>query len=135
MDAIEGLPCFVVDDDPDLRRLIAYSARRAGYEVIECGRLQEIEDALDRIDPRLIFLDVGLENCNATQVLDMLASRRCNAWIQLVSGRSEHELEALEDAGGELGLNMLTPLTKPFRGGVIRTISESVAAERWEARA
>ena len=133
MSEAQDLPCFVVDDDPDLRRLIAYSARRAGYGVIECGRLQEIEEALDRVEPRLIFLDVGLENCDAGQVLDVLAKHRCGAWIQLVSGRSEEELEALEDTGDELGLRMLAPLTKPFRGGAIRMISESVANDTGSA--
>ena len=135
MDVTEGLDCFVVDDDPDLRRLIAYSARRVGYEVVECGRLQEVEEALGKVAPRLIFLDVGLEDCDASQVLDMLAERHCDAWIQLVSGRSEQELEALEDAGDELGLRMLAPLTKPFRGGAIRTISQSVADAPQEVRA
>ena len=127
MSEVQELPCFVVDDDPDLRRLIAYSVKRVGYGVIECGRLQEVEEALDKVSPHLIFLDVGLENCDATHVLDVLAKRQCSAWIQLVSGRSEQELEAIEDSGEEMGLRMLSPLTKPFRGGAIRSISESVA--------
>ena len=118
--------CFVVDDDPDLRRLIAHSARKTGFAIVECGHLGEVEEALGRARPQLIFLDVGLENSDASQVLEVLAERQCNAWVQLVSGRSADELEKLEIVGEDLGLNMLPALTKPFRAGAIRTIAGQV---------
>jgi DNA-binding response OmpR family regulator len=114
--------CFIVDDDPDLRRVIAHSVTRAGMPSVECGSLNEFVATMREIRPELVFLDVGLADGGAVDVLDVLADSQSDALVQLVSGRSSDELRQLADEGEERGIRMLPALTKPFRAGAIRDV-------------
>ena len=125
----DAKPCFLVDDDPDLRFVLRHCLKRAGFSVCECSSLNDVNDALGHTSPHLIVLDVGLMHSNAGEVLDLLAQRRCNAWVQLISGRSKEELEVLAQTGEELGIRMLPPMTKPFGAGDIRNVAETVLHE------
>lgn len=118
--------CFLVDDDPDLRFVLRHSLKRVGFMVFECSSLDDVHGAMGDTCPDLIFLDVGLMHSNAGDVLNLLAERRCNAWVQLISGRSQEELEALVQSGDDLGIRMLPPMTKPFTAGSVRSVAESV---------
>ncbi len=120
--------CLAVEDDADLRYLIARTAQRLGMRVVECGSLDDVTVVLVRQVPNLIFLDMGLINSDGSDVLALLARYRCQAWVQLISGRAHEELEAVEEEGDELGLRMLSPLTKPFHAGAIRAVVEGFGA-------
>jgi DNA-binding NtrC family response regulator len=134
MQTSERRACFIVDDDPDLRRVIAHTVRRAGMGVVECGGLGEVVAALKMERPSLIFLDAGLADATAEEVLDVLSEAGCDAFVQLVSGRSAADLDRICEDGEELGLNMLPPLTKPFRSAAVREAIEHLAAEPEAAR-
>jgi DNA-binding NtrC family response regulator len=129
MQTTDHRTCFIVDDDPDLRRVIAHTVRRAGMGVIECGGLGDLVAALRDERPSLIFLDAGLADATASDVLDVLSEAHCDAVVQLVSGRSAADLDRIREDGEELGLNMLPPLTKPFRSAAVREAVEHVAVE------
>jgi len=49
---------LVVDDDPDLRRLITQFLYRHGYRVSEAGNVDEMWQAVNQQRPALIILDV-----------------------------------------------------------------------------
>lgn len=128
-----GAPaCFIVDDDAALRRIIGHSVKRAGMAITECGSLDDIARALGTTTPHLIFLDIGLHGAEATDVLEMLAQRRCEAFVQIVSGRSEEELADIEELGLDLGMRMLPPLRKPFRGAQIAEIVDRLGVRTKE---
>jgi DNA-binding NtrC family response regulator len=129
MQTSEQSACFIVDDDADLRRVIAHTVRRAGMKVVECGGLGEVLAAMKDERPSLIFLDAGLADATASEVLDVLSERGCDAFVQLVSGRSAADLDGIREDGEALGLSMLPPLTKPFRSAAVREAIEHVALE------
>jgi CheY-like chemotaxis protein len=114
--------CMIVDDDADLRRVIAHSVGRAGMPSVECASLNEFVASMRQVRPELVFLDVGLQDGGAADVLDVLADHQSDALVQLVSGRSSDELEQLAEEGEERGIRMLPALTKPFRAGAIREV-------------
>jgi len=126
MNRTEEKYCFLVDDDPDLRRVLRHSLQRAGFTIVECSSFDDVSEALGRISPHLIVLDLGLLNSHGSHVLTLLAERHCNAWVQLISGRSKQELELLRLESCELGIRVLPPMTKPFRAGEVRNMAEIV---------
>lgn len=121
--------CFVVDDDPDLRRILVHSATRVGFASVECESVADLGAALDRTEPDVVFLDAGLRNSDALEALELMAQRGCSAAVMLVSGRSREELKTIEDAGLDRGLDMLPALTKPFASSSIRNALTAVASK------
>ena len=107
-----GPEVLVVDDEPDLRALVAHHLRAAGFRVraVECGL-----DAIARATherPAVVVLDVvlpdvpGVEVCKRMRALPDLDQ----VAILVVSGRSEQrDLRAAYEAGAD------DYLTKPFR--------------------
>ena len=51
---------LIVDDDADLRGLIAYALRQAGYLAIEAADGAAALAAYEREEPALVILDVNL---------------------------------------------------------------------------
>lgn len=51
---------LIVDDDPEIRRLLASYMKKAGYDVKEAGNAAEARDAVDNDFPELVLLDLGL---------------------------------------------------------------------------
>jgi DNA-binding response OmpR family regulator len=126
--------CFIVDDDADLRRVIAHSVRRAGLPIVECGGLGDVVAALRDGRPGLVFLDAGLADATASEVLEVLAEYECDAVVQMISGRSAADLERIAEDGEDLGLTMLPPLTKPFRSAAVAAALDSVTRRPEDVR-
>lgn len=117
-------PCFIVDDDPDLRRLIAHTVHRAGLQTVECSGLGDMVRALRQERPALVFLDAGLADATASEILEVLAENQCNAYVRMVSGRGADDLDRIVEDGEDFGLRMLPPLGKPFQSAEIRETVE-----------
>lgn len=118
--------CLIVDDDAGLRRVILHSVRKFDFDPVECVSLKQAMAAFQANGADLIFLDVGLGDGEASQLLNFLADRHADCQIVLVSGRSAEELEVIEDMGSDLGLFMLPSLTKPFRSEALRAVLKDV---------
>ncbi len=62
-------PCLlVVEDEPNIRELLATSLRFAGFEVQVAGDGQAALDAVHRLEPDLIVLDVMLPDIDGFEV-------------------------------------------------------------------
>ncbi|MBP0616808.1 response regulator [Jiella mangrovi] len=120
--------CIIVDDDPDIRRIIFHPLKRRGFTAIDCGSLAELEAAISKVKPSLVFLDAGLPDTEVADPFETLSRAHCNAWVQLISGMSQVDLAELALAGEDCGLRMLPPMTKPFRPGAIAAVAELVGA-------
>ena len=124
--------CIIVDDDPDVCRIIRHPLQRRGISAIVCGSTAELQAALGKVKPGLIFLDAGLPDTGTVDPFDALAGVHCNAWIQLISGKSQPELAELALEGEDWGLRMLPPLTKPFPNGAIATVVDLIGSSSTE---
>jgi len=67
---------LVVDDDGDLRGLVAYALRQAGYLVIEAADGAAALDAFVREEPALVVLDVNMPRLSGFEVLQKIRERR-----------------------------------------------------------
>jgi DNA-binding NtrC family response regulator len=114
--------CFVVDDDAGICKALCFTLRRLGLDTADIATPAALERALQERSPSLIFLDLGLGECGALDVLPILAGYGYRGPVQVMSGRSRSVLEEVVLAGERQGLRMLRPLVKPFRMGVVREI-------------
>ena len=63
---------LTVEDSDNIRRLIAYNLKRAGYEVIEAANGKEAVRVLQKLVPDLIILDVRMPEMNGFQLLELM---------------------------------------------------------------
>ena len=99
---------MVVDDDPVLRAILRGYLEEAGYRVAEAADGGALLDALPRLDPTLVLLDVKLPGTNG---FDLLRSIRARSEVPIIMVTSCAEAgERVE--GLELGADDY--ITKPF---------------------
>lgn len=102
---------LVVDDDPDIRRVLGLTLRARGYETVVA---EDGATALDRaayVEPDVVVLDLGLPEIDGMAVLSALRTT-IRAPIIILSGRADaaDKIDAL-DAGAD------DYVTKPFAIG------------------
>ncbi len=102
---------MVVEDDPDIRALVAARLSSRGHRVRGAGSAQEAMAVVDELGvPELVVLDVGLPVTDGVELLGMLRQREGGADLPAIflSARVEPaDIERGRAAGAEY-------LTKPF---------------------
>jgi len=99
---------LVVDDDPQLRRFLRTTLAGHGHSVVEAGSVAEAVDAIARIQPSVILLDLGLPDGDGLAVLRRIQPEDRPPIIVLSARGQEGDKVTALDAGAE------DYLTKPF---------------------
>jgi PAS domain S-box-containing protein len=110
-EVVPGRPAtiLVVDDDPDVRRVLADSLDALGYRVIEAEDGPTGLAALDAHAPDLMMLDFAMPGMNGAEVARQAREGRPGLPVVFASGYAD--TAAIE---GALGPDVLV-LRKPFR--------------------
>jgi two-component system KDP operon response regulator KdpE len=111
---MNGKPVIlVIDDEVQIRRLLALTLESNGYRVLvaETGEEGMRRAGMDR--PDLIVLDLGLPDIDGSEVLKKLREWATIPIIILSVRNSEPEIIACLDAGAD------DYLVKPFRSGEV----------------
>lgn len=103
-----GTTILVIDDEPQIRRLIRNALVEAGYGVSEAGTAESGLDQAAAEQPALILLDLGLPDREGIEVCRDLRSFTAAPIIVLSARHADREKEALLDAGAD------DYVTKPF---------------------
>jgi len=74
----------VADDDPDIRRLVAFTMRHQGYAVIEASAGDEALAAICRARPDAAVLDVMMPGMTGLEVARMLSADPSTATIPVL---------------------------------------------------
>ena len=101
----------VADDDPPIRRLIAYALTRRGYEVLEAEDGEEALALIRRALPALAVLDVMMPGMSGLQVTQALAQDAATAGIPVMIVSAKGQAAEVE-AG--LGSGARAYMVKPF---------------------
>lgn len=106
---IRALKVHVIEDEIEIRELMALHLSRQGYQVVESG---SSEEALDKIKTQtfdLLILDWMLPGISGVEFLDRLRTLRLNPKVLMVTAKSEPQdiVFGLEKGADDY-------LTKPF---------------------
>jgi len=99
---------LVVDDEPAMTRVLAAALDARGFRVAAVGTGAEAIEAVSRMSPAAVILDLGLPDIDGVEVC-----RRIRAWsdvpiIVLTADDTEHrKVEVLDDGADDY-------VTKPF---------------------
>jgi EAL domain-containing protein (putative c-di-GMP-specific phosphodiesterase class I)/CheY-like chemotaxis protein len=118
---------FVVDDDPQIRTVVANVLTSSGYIAHQVASGLEVEAALLQWPPAVIVLDLSLGNSDAIEVIRNLSGIQYRGAVILISGRDEATVAEVQEIGKRRGLTMLEPMGKPFR---VETMRERLAQAR-----
>ena len=103
---------LIVDDDPNIRRLIAATLEDvSGYRMTEAGDGEEAVERARDAQPAIVFLDIEMPRLNGIETCRRLRSEpgTADATIVMLTGDSDDEAERdARAAGADLFL------TKPF---------------------
>lgn len=102
---------LIVDDDPDIQRLVSYNIAQAGFEVATAASGRTALESIQRQPPDLVILDLMLPDIDGMEVCRTLRQREKLRHIPIVmlTARGE-ELDRI--AGLELGADDY--VSKPF---------------------
>ena len=100
---------LIVDDEPNIRDLVATSLRFAGYEIQTAANGAQAVAAVTESEPDIILLDVMLPDMNGFSVTKKLRSSGIQAPILFLTARDdvEDKITGLTVGGDDY-------LTKPF---------------------
>ena len=99
---------LIADDDVELRELIGFALRQAGYLVIQAADGAEALHLFDREQPDLVILDVNMPQLNGLEVCRRIRAEAATPIMMLTVRSSE------EDQVQGLDLGADDYLTKPF---------------------
>src|SRR6478609_3076905 len=115
-----NITCIIIDDEKLARDLLQeYVQQMPNLQVIgECGKGKEAVEAIDRLKPDLIFLDVQMPGMNGFDVLDEITH---DPYVIFVTAYDQYAIKAFEK-------NVVDYLLKPldqerFKLGVDRAIT------------
>ena len=103
---IEAKHLLLVEDDVDMRELVAESLREAGYQVEEVGDGRDALASIMRECPELLITDCNMPNMTGNELVEQLAlhERFCLIPVIVVSALKQPPLPT----------NVLVFLAKPF---------------------
>lgn len=99
---------LVIDDEPQIRRVVKNALQQGGMRVIEASSAVEGVDLAAAEQPALIILDLGLPDRDGADVCRDLRAFTAAPIIVLSARHQEREKVALLDAGAD------DYITKPF---------------------
>lgn len=98
----------ILDDEPEIRRMLAQALEDSGFRTISFGRAAEFEAAIRRTPPDVCLVDLGLPDRDGLAVVHRLALES-GASIIIVSGRAQ-----VQDRVMGLDLGADDYIIKPF---------------------
>lgn len=107
---------LVIEDDPDIRELLAYTLGKEGYEILQAPSGEAGLKAVQEKKPALVLLDVMLPGIDGLEVLRKIkADPSCRSTPVILASAKGEESDVV--AGLELGADDY--VTKPFSPRVL----------------
>jgi two-component system phosphate regulon response regulator PhoB len=89
---------LLVEDDPDIRELVAYKLTRGGFEVVEAADGFAALQAARTRPPDAVILDIGLPRLSGIEVCRELRAAPATAAVPIIMLTGAVRLQELEQA-------------------------------------
>lgn len=99
---------LIIDDEPQIRRLVQAALTRADYDTVEAATAREGMEALHRVRPAITLLDLGLPDRDGLELVPLIKKETDTTLIILSARDATDEKVAALDLGAD------DYLTKPF---------------------
>jgi two-component system response regulator GlrR len=120
-----GARILLVDDDPDLLRLLSMRLAAAGYRVAAVASAEEALVKLAMERPQLVVRDVQLPGKDGLALFDAIRAQHPSLPVILLTAHG-----TIPDAVEATARGVYTYLTKPFDGkALLDTIAQALAVE------
>jgi two-component system response regulator GlrR len=120
-----GARILLVDDDPDLLRLLSMRLAAAGYRVAAVASAEEALVKLAMERPQLVVSDVQLPGKDGLALFDAIRAQHPSLPVILLTAHG-----TIPDAVEATARGVYTYLTKPFDGkALLDTIAQALAVE------
>ena len=73
---------LIVDDDPDIIRLVSYNLMQAGFEVVTADSGRQALEIADKRPPDLVILDLMLPDVDGMEVCRRLRAHEVSAHVR-----------------------------------------------------
>ncbi len=107
---------LIVEDDNDIRELIAFNLEISGYEIIKCDNGEDAINLAIKSSPDLILLDIQLPTIDGFEVCRMIKEKALTQKIPVImlTARTDDEdiIQGLESGADDY-------ITKPFRPKIL----------------
>ena len=123
---------LIVDDEADIRRLIAGILEDEGYESREAADSTAVFEAIRKRQPNLIILDVWLQGSeyDGLQILELVRKENPDQQVIMISGHATFDMAVSATKIGAYDF-----LTKPFKTDVlIHTVSRALETEKLQKK-
>ena len=110
---------LIVEDEPELRRLIRDVVEGWGHSVKTAGSAEEADTWIDSADFDLVLLDLGLPRMSGLEFLTWVLSRQPDLAVIILSGKNEPEL-AMECVDRGARTFLVKPFDTAFLGRSVR---------------
>jgi len=117
----------ILDDEPQIRLLLADALNEAGFRTASFGRATEFEAALLRLSPQICLVDLGLPDKDGLTLVHRLALES-GAAIIIISGRAQVQDKI---TGLELGADDY--IIKPFDPAEVVARARALLRRRHQA--
>jgi len=104
---------MVVDDEPQIRRVMRTTLSSNGYTVLEARSGEEALELMRKERPELVLLDVNMPEMDGIEFVRHLVKRPYTGGLILISGEEERTLHAVEKLAQAHQFNVLGHLHKP----------------------
>lgn len=125
MAAIDCL--LIVDDEPDITRLIEIAARELGYDVLAINDTDLFEKSIQQFNPTIIMLDIAMPGRDGVELIGHLSAGGYQGKIVVMSGSHPSYIQMSSTIATVRGLNLAGSLAKPFRRQVLMDLLASLA--------
>jgi DNA-binding NtrC family response regulator len=118
------LDALVIEDELSIRTQVSAALGKLGLSVVAFDNAGEALTAVDEHQPKIIFLDVALNQSDAVDVIKGLSERHYSGTVQLFSSHPRL-LEAIQRIALRYRLTLQPPIAKPLYDEAIAQIVAS----------
>lgn len=113
---------LIIDDNPEICDFLREVGTDLHLEVVDATSAPEALTIVDSFKPNIIILDLCMPDMDGVEMISVLAEKRCDSAIILISGMDQRTLSSVQALGRDKQLNMLGTLSKPMNIASIESL-------------